>query len=136
MRPSWRGAKSREVRIDVCLRCRVASRGCPRLASLEPVGARRGRATHGTTRDELESRVPKRLRYSVHVLCVSHGRAICRSKPACSKCPLKWKCPTREITPDEVASYGFAEQRGDGVADLLIGPFLDGTKLHEVGERL
>lgn len=53
MRPSWRGAKSREVRIDVCLRCRVASRGCPRLASLEPVGARRGRATHGTTRDRI-----------------------------------------------------------------------------------
>ncbi len=43
---------------------------------------------------QLEARVPRKLRYAVHVLCVSHGREICRRRPLCSVCPLKSECPS------------------------------------------
>jgi endonuclease-3 len=43
---------------------------------------------------ELESKVRPDLRFAVHVLCVSHGRSICRSKPLCSECVVASDCPS------------------------------------------
>ena len=43
---------------------------------------------------KLEREIPKDLRYSVHVLAISHGRAICKGKPLCSSCIIAELCPT------------------------------------------
>lgn len=56
--------------------------------------ARGGRLTERKAL-ELEARVPETLRYAVHVLSISHGRAICRSKPLCERCVLADLCPSR-----------------------------------------
>lgn len=41
----------------------------------------------------LELVVPPKRRFSFHVGCVSHGRALCRaSRPNCPSCPLKNYC--------------------------------------------
>ena len=42
----------------------------------------------------LEAAVPPDARYAVHVLCVSHGRALCGRVPQCGACPLRNGCPT------------------------------------------
>ena len=45
---------------------------------------------------ELEERIPANLRYALHVLSVSHGRTVCRSKPLCDSCVLAKLCPSRK----------------------------------------
>lgn len=43
--------------------------------------------------DELESLVPNKYRYSFHVDCIEHGRAMCHSTaPDCGKCVLRKYC--------------------------------------------
>jgi len=43
----------------------------------------------------LEASVPEGSRLRFHVLCVLHGRAVCRSRrPDCSRCPLRRLCPS------------------------------------------
>lgn len=45
--------------------------------------------------DTLESLVPPHARYSFHVNCVAHGRALCRPRvPRCDACPILVHCPT------------------------------------------
>lgn len=45
--------------------------------------------------DLLQSRIPSRLRYSLHVNMVSHGRKICLSKnPKCHICVINDYCPS------------------------------------------
>lgn len=47
-----------------------------------------------STQDYLQSIVPPRQRYSLHVNMVAHGRAICRARrPDCPACPLNRLCP-------------------------------------------
>lgn len=49
--------------------------------------------------EELEALVPADRRYSFHVDCIAHGRAVCRpSKPACSKCCISIHCSYQRIT--------------------------------------
>ena len=55
-----------------------------------------GRLTERKALD-LEARVPKHLRMPIHVLCLSHGRAICRPTPECSLCPISQLCPSARI---------------------------------------
>ena len=46
----------------------------------------------------LEKVVPPRLRVSIHVGMIRHGRAICRAgRPACERCPLQDLCPTAPL---------------------------------------
>jgi endonuclease III len=43
--------------------------------------------------EELEELVRPKLRYTFHVDCIAHGRAICRpSDPLCAQCPIKRYC--------------------------------------------
>lgn len=42
---------------------------------------------------ELEQLVPGRLRGSLHVTMVAHGRAVCRARPRCDACLLSDLCP-------------------------------------------
>jgi endonuclease III len=43
--------------------------------------------------DELEHLVPPLFRYSFHVTCVAHGRAVCRARlPRCSECCIATHC--------------------------------------------
>lgn len=42
----------------------------------------------------LEARVPQGLRYDVHVICISHGRRICKATPHCDICPVRSLCPS------------------------------------------
>jgi endonuclease III len=50
---------------------------------------------------ELESIVPRHLRYSLHVNMVSHGQQTCTTYfPKCSQCVLKEICPSRNV-PDQ-----------------------------------
>jgi endonuclease III len=44
---------------------------------------------------ELEAAVPPRLRRSLHVAMVAHGRAVCRAVPRCGACLLEPICPQR-----------------------------------------
>lgn len=54
----------------------------------------------------LEHIVPPKRRFSFHVGCVSHGRALCRAtRPNCPPCPLKKHCEYFELVGlDESAS--------------------------------
>lgn len=46
---------------------------------------------------KLEETIPRRLRASLHVTLISHGRAICRSRrPRCSQCVLAPRCPSQQ----------------------------------------
>ena len=46
----------------------------------------------------LEKMVPPRLRVSMHVGMIRHGRATCRAgRPACERCPLQDLCPTAPL---------------------------------------
>ena len=45
----------------------------------------------------LEAMVPPRLRYAVHVICLSHGRLICKPRPLCAICPVSHLCPSAMI---------------------------------------
>jgi endonuclease III len=43
--------------------------------------------------DELEALVPPDRRYSFHVTCIAHGRALCvATRPKCPPCPIKRWC--------------------------------------------
>lgn len=42
---------------------------------------------------KLEEAIPARLRHSLHVTLVAHGRAVCRARPACDMCLLADLCP-------------------------------------------
>lgn len=45
--------------------------------------------------NEIQSRVPPELRYSLHVNLVAHGRSVCMAqRPACSECPIERLCPS------------------------------------------
>jgi endonuclease-3 len=49
----------------------------------------------------LEAIVPPRFRYAVHVLSISHGRAVCKPVPKCQACVVADLCPSRRhLTPD------------------------------------
>jgi endonuclease-3 len=51
-------------------------------------------AAHRTLRDL----VPPRLRVSLHVGLIRHGRMICKAgRPRCEECPIKDICPTAPI---------------------------------------
>lgn len=41
---------------------------------------------------ELEKRIPPRLRASLHVTMIAHGRAVCRAQPRCARCALADRC--------------------------------------------
>jgi endonuclease-3 len=43
--------------------------------------------------EALERAIPSRLRYSLHVTMIAHGRAACRAIPACGECPIRRLCP-------------------------------------------
>jgi len=43
---------------------------------------------------ELEQSIAPRLRSSLHVTMVAHGRAVCRASPRCEACALSDLCPT------------------------------------------
>jgi endonuclease-3 len=46
----------------------------------------------------LKELVPPRLRVSMHVALINHGRAICRAgRPRCEECPLVDLCPTAPV---------------------------------------
>ena len=46
---------------------------------------------------QLEERVNSKLRLPVHVLCISHGREICRPTPQCGTCPVSALCPSARL---------------------------------------
>lgn len=46
---------------------------------------------------KLESRVEPKLRLPIHVLSISHGRAICRPKPLCMECGISKLCPSARL---------------------------------------
>jgi endonuclease-3 len=49
---------------------------------------------------QLESVVPKHLRFAFHVYCVQHGRAVCRgAHPRCRACCLDEMCPKIGLAP-------------------------------------
>ncbi len=49
-----------------------------------------------TSQDLIEGAVPPRLRYSLHVNAVAHGRAVCRSRdPGCGRCCIREYCAFR-----------------------------------------
>lgn len=51
------------------------------------------------TYESLEAIVPKALRYTFHVGCISHGRLICRgAEPKCDECVLSSVCPSSKPT--------------------------------------
>ncbi len=52
--------------------------------------------------DRLQSRIPRELRFSLHVNMVSHGREICTpKKPKCSSCPISNYCPKIGVIASE-----------------------------------
>lgn len=51
---------------------------------------------------ELEDKIPRALRYSLHVNMIAHGREICLPYwPKCNECVLKDLCPSKGV-PDTV----------------------------------
>jgi endonuclease-3 len=56
------------------------------------------RATAVQAQALLEAAVPRRLRVSMHVGLIRHGRAICKAgRPRCEVCPLRDLCPSAEL---------------------------------------
>ena len=56
------------------------------------------RATAVQAHAVLEAAVPPRLRVSMHVGLIRHGRAICKAgRPRCEACPLRDLCPSAEL---------------------------------------
>jgi endonuclease III len=50
-----------------------------------------------TSHELIEAAVPPKLRYSVHVNFLAHGRAICRSRvPLCRECCIRMQCANFE----------------------------------------
>jgi len=50
--------------------------------------------------DKLQEQIPMRLRYTLHVNLLAHGRAICRSAiPRCGECALRDLCPSPVAAP-------------------------------------
>lgn len=50
---------------------------------------------------QLESAIPRALRYSLHVTMVAHGRACCRTVPKCQGCVLRKICPQTACRPSQ-----------------------------------
>ena len=48
---------------------------------------------------DLEAAIPARMRSSLHVTMVAHGRRVCRARPACDRCLLADVCPRVGIDP-------------------------------------
>jgi endonuclease III len=47
--------------------------------------------------EALEAAVPPRLRYTLHVNALAHGRKVCLAvRPRCGACPLRRSCPSRQ----------------------------------------
>jgi endonuclease III len=70
---------------------------CRRLGLTAPV-AKPSR----TMELELEAKIPKSLRYSLHVNLISHGRRVCTTYwPKCQQCVLAEMCPSKDL-PDHV----------------------------------
>jgi endonuclease III len=42
----------------------------------------------------LEASIAPHLRFAVHVLSISHGRAVCRARPLCGDCVISELCPS------------------------------------------
>jgi endonuclease-3 len=66
------------------------------------VATRLGFLAPGTTsaraHETLAGLVPPRLRVSMHVGLIRHGRAICKAgRPRCEECPLQDLCPTAPL---------------------------------------
>ena len=65
-------------------------RSCDRLGIID---WRHGKSLSPKDMDLLQSKIPARLRYSLHVNFVAHGRKICLSKnPKCHLCVIKKYC--------------------------------------------
>jgi endonuclease III len=61
---------------------------------LSRLGFAAGRRLTDDEHNEIQSRIPPRLRYSLHVNLVAHGRAVCRPvRPACDRCRVEPVCP-------------------------------------------
>lgn len=59
----------------------------------------------------LNSDVPRRIRYALHVQLVQFGRSICTTRnPNCGGCPLAGRCPSAGIAA-EVRSFYVVERR-------------------------
>lgn len=59
------------------------------------IGGRIGEYASDSEMDQLEARIPPRLRFSLHVNMVSFGRDVCRAlSPQCGTCPLRDLCPS------------------------------------------
>ncbi len=61
---------------------------------------------------EIEARIPANLRYAAHVLCVSLGRDVCKSRPACWACPVRSMCPSARDAEEERAGDSLWPLRG------------------------
>lgn len=49
--------------------------------------------------DRLQEKIPKDLRFSLHVNMISFGRDICTAPaPTCRRCPLESRCPKVDVT--------------------------------------
>jgi len=63
--------------------------------------------------DALNSEVPVRLRYSLHVLLVQHGRDVCSCvAPSCGACGLAARCPSAGIASESREDYVIELRRG------------------------
>jgi endonuclease-3 len=55
--------------------------------------------------DQIQCRIPAKIRYSLHVTMISLGRNVCTSKrPQCGSCPLLSMCPTGQSMADSHVS--------------------------------
>lgn len=55
---------------------------------------RTGTKYNNTVADKIQNMIPPKLRYSLHVNMVTHGRALCLERfPKCNICPLLRVCP-------------------------------------------
>jgi endonuclease-3 len=58
----------------------------------------------------LRDLVPPRLRVSLHVGLIRHGRTICKAgRPRCEECPIKDICPTAPIYLGDASEPGSAQ---------------------------
>jgi endonuclease III len=72
---------------------------CWRMA--KRLGWIRGSALTPKMMDRLQEKIPPKLRFSLHVNMVSHGRAVCRARdPRCAACVLEAVCPKIGVAAD------------------------------------
>lgn len=68
------------------------------------IGQRLGLAQRGAWTEQrsraLEARIPRRLRASLHVTLLAHGRAVCTARsPRCGQCVIADLCPSASERP-------------------------------------